>query len=70
MDKKQLGEKVFSKIEEWCKNRGYALTKSNYPPKEVIGISLRTCFYIKQGKFDISVLDKLPVSITVSYLLH
>jgi hypothetical protein len=58
MNKPETGRQVFAQIKAHLAQSGHSLTKENFPPD--FPISRRSCYNIKNGKFSIELIEKLP----------
>lgn len=58
MNKQETGQAVFAQIKAHLKQSGHSLTKGNFPPD--FPISRASCYNIKNGKFSVELIGKLP----------
>ena len=58
MNKQETGQQIFAQIKAHLSESGHSLAKGNFPPD--FPISRRSCYNIKNGKFSVELLQKLP----------
>jgi hypothetical protein len=58
MNKLETGRQIFAQIKAHLQKSGHSLTKGNFPPD--FPISRASCYNIRNGKFSIELIRKLP----------